>query len=61
MDIFGPMNSIHANVAVKHPAQSTDAHLGVTAKMHRGDSVTFSGKKRDHLRPAGPSRPSATH
>jgi len=28
------MNSIHANVAVEHPAQLTDAHLGATAKMH---------------------------
>ena len=32
MDIFGPMNSIYANVAAEHPAQLTDAHLGVTVK-----------------------------
>jgi hypothetical protein len=34
MDIFGPVDSIYADVAAEHPTQLTDAHLGVTAKMH---------------------------
>src|SRR6267378_7181577 len=50
MDIFGPVDSIYADVAAEHPTQLTDAHLGVTAKMH-------------HARADGPNfmrRPSAT-
>jgi hypothetical protein len=35
MDIFGPVDSIYADVAAEHPTQLTEAHLGVTAKMHR--------------------------
>jgi hypothetical protein len=34
MDIFGPVDSIYADVAAGHPTQLTKAHLGVMAKMH---------------------------
>jgi hypothetical protein len=34
MDIFGPVDSIYADEAAEHPTQFTEAHLGVTAKMH---------------------------
>src|SRR5258707_12377802 len=34
MDIFGPVDSIYADVAAEYPTHLTEAHLGVTAKMH---------------------------
>src|SRR5258708_36862197 len=34
MDIFGTVDSICADVAAEHPTQLTEAHFGVTAKMH---------------------------
>jgi hypothetical protein len=34
MDIFGPVDSIYADVAAEHPTQLTEAHLGVTKMCH---------------------------
>src|SRR5258705_12511310 len=34
MDIFGPVDSIYADVAAEHPTQLTEAHLGATKMCH---------------------------
>ena len=62
MDIFGPVDSIYADVAAEHPTQLTDAHLGVTAKMHhaRADGSKLhevSLRERRQTKSTEPFRP----
>jgi hypothetical protein len=62
MDIFGPVDSIYADVAAEHPTQLTDAHLGVTAKMHhaRADGSKLheaSLRERRQTKATEPFRP----
>jgi hypothetical protein len=62
MDICGPVDSIYADVAAEHPTQLTEAHLGVTAKMHhaRADGSKLheaSLRERRQTKSTEPFRP----
>jgi hypothetical protein len=62
MDIFGPVDSIYADVAAEHPTQLTEAHLGVTAKMRnaRADGSKLheaSLRERRQTKSTEPFRP----
>jgi len=62
MDICGPVDSIYADAAAEHPTQLTEAHLGVTAKMHhaRADGSKLqrpsaNGDKQNRPSRSGPA------
>jgi hypothetical protein len=61
MDIFGPLDSIYADVAAEHPTKLTEAHLGVMAKCTTPvpmlpnfmRSSSANGDKQNRPRPGG--------
>jgi hypothetical protein len=61
MDIFGPVDSIYADVAAEYPPQLTEAHLGVTKMCHaRADGSKLheaSLRERRQTKSTEPFRP----